>query len=244
MNVDQLAAFDLPEGAMQAIIENGYKLVDMNDGVSRMSGHDKGVGYKFLTIQERDEMKSREMGFDVPRKIPVIQWFKDRKTKPMEMIKELPEGLLRFNKLGECVGGRYKEAYDRFLEGQDAEGLSLNRWTDASDSDVFTLTNSGIHTVEQFAELKRERVQDLFGGYFNELWEKAVAFTQKDKVDDSKVAELVDTVVELRKQLAQMQAQIDGEPSGGDLISEVAEAEVKAKAKAKSKSKAKSKVKA
>ena len=236
MNLEQLQSFNLPAGAVEAIAKNGYKIVDMNDGVSRMSGHDKGVSYKFLNIPVRNEQKSKEAGFDIPDQIEHIQWFVSRRTQPIERVSELPEALLKFNNLGECVGGRYQQEYLRFKEGLSCEGLQLSRWPEASDSDVFSLASQGVFTVEQLASMKRDRVHDLFGGYFDELYEKALAYANKGE-DSSKTAEMAETIVELKKQLAKMEARISEQEAVSEKEEDITEVVAKAEKAVKKKGK-------
>tara|TARA_R110000868_G_scaffold40127_1_gene138942 strand:+ start:308 stop:1030 length:723 start_codon:yes stop_codon:yes gene_type:complete len=236
MDLNLLEHFNLPAEAMTELSKRGLKMVEV-DGVSSMSGHDNGVAYKFLTIQVEHKVKSDILGYKKSEPVEHIQWFIDRKNKPMERVKELPENLLRFNRLGECVGGKYQESYLRFKEGAATPGTPLDRWKEANDSDVYSLTNSGIFTVEQLAEHTKDRIQDLFGGAFNELWQKAVGEVKANK-DNSANEELLSQISELRQQLAVLTAkddEVEIEAADDNLESIIAAAEKKAAKKVKNK---------
>lgn len=195
--MDILDNFSLPPGAAEAIKAKGMTPREIDDGVSRfMSGHDKGVAYRFFIAPSYNKIKSQLARYEVFDNIEMIQWFVDRRTQPTEIVKFLPEELLEFDKDGECVGGDYAEAYMAFKEGKAAPGLALSKWGVLSEGEVASLVAAKIFTVEQFAAQDRKKIEGTYPSQFIEAYERANQYVngkerrETDRATVDKMAEL------------------------------------------------------
>lgn len=213
MDLNTLQHFNIPPEAMVEFSRRGLSFNEEN-GVASMSGTDGGIAYKFIVIQEEHAVQSEILGYKKAKAVECVQWFVDRKNRPVERIKELPESLLRFNKLGECVGGKYKDAYIRFKQGEATPGLSLKKWSECSDADLFTLEHAGIFSVEQLAENSAERIHELFGGALDDLHAAALGHVQASKHSDNSA--LLAEMENLKRQLAKLMADKQQDPE--DLV--------------------------
>lgn len=170
-----LDKFQLPEGVAEDIAKQGLREVELESGVSRlMSGSDGGVAYRFFLHTEYNKMKSDAAGYEVFDEKDAIQWLVDRRTKPVELVKFLPSELLSFNRHGELVGGRYKEAYERYLEGRAAPGIPLKSWGVLSDGEVASFEADGIFTVEQLAEQPDSKIEGVYPDSMVQAFHRAV----------------------------------------------------------------------
>ena len=169
--------FELPEGAAEDIAKQNLQAVQLQDGVTRfMSGHDGGVAYRFFEFSDYNIVKSKNLGYEVFEPVEMIEWLLDRKNKIPERVSRLPEALLRFNKYGECSGGRYKESYMRYKEGKGAIGTPVTKWGILSDCEAASLTAEGIYTVEQFADYPTDRIEGVYPQNFVDAHERAKQF--------------------------------------------------------------------
>ena len=195
----------MPEVAQEMILKNGVDAVSIGDGVTRlnMSGHDKGVAYRFFMYQMYNKPVSDEKGYEVFDEVEMIEWVVDRKNKPTEMVRLLPEELLRFNREKECVGGRYKDAYLSWKTGKTAVGTPLRKWGILTDGYVASLEADGIYTVEQFAAGDRARIAAKYPDPFLDAYDRAVQFLAAKDVRAS-TGELASKVQQLEKEKAEM----------------------------------------
>lgn len=169
--------FALPDVAVEAIKRQGLKEVQLDDGVNRlMSGHDKGVAYRFFISPVYNKTKSTVAGYEVFDDVEMIEWLIDRKNKPTELVRFLPPELLNFDRDGVCVGGRYKDSYLSFKTGRSTPGLPLAKWGQLSDGEVATLASMHIFTVEQLAEQPRGKFEGRMANEFVEAFDRAVQF--------------------------------------------------------------------
>lgn len=168
--------FILPGDANEALAKKNMQMMSVGDGVNRLvSGHDGGVAYSFFVHAEYNDKEAKKAGYEAHDEVEMIQWHKSRKQKPTERVSCLPTQLLEFNDEGKCIGGRYKESYDRFKTGQQAPGLPLDKWTvgDLSTGEVAALIKEGVYTVEQYAAMSEDRVVSKFPEKFIKAHERA-----------------------------------------------------------------------
>jgi hypothetical protein len=206
--------FILPEGAAEAIAKQNLQSVQIEDGVTRLSGHDKGMAFRFFIHPEYQEVESKKKGYEVYKEVEMIEWLVDKNTKPTERVNLLPDGLLAKDIRGNFVGGRYLEAYKRFKEGRKAPGLPLNKWGILSDSEVATLAHNNIFTVEQLAEQDRAVIASKFPQSYLEALDRAVTFVgSKQFVKDNeqnakKMAELEEQNKALLERLSALEGKV------------------------------------
>lgn len=208
-SMNLLDQFQFPAVAQEEFISKGLtaRMLSNSGGGQaisfEMSGHDKGIAYRFFLHKEKNQVKSDEFDLEINDEIEMIQWIKDKNFKPVERVRFLPPELLRFNKKGECVGGQYAEAYKAWKAGRASAGLMLSQWPRASIGQVGTLNSEGIFTVEQFAATPKDRIQGRFPEAFVELHKDAVQFVNSMKpIED--VKKYADQVLILSQEKAKM----------------------------------------
>jgi len=215
----------MPEEAREDISRLGVQAIAIGDGVSQimMAGHDRGVAYRFFMHPVYNKTKSDELGYEVFEEEEMIEWTIDRKNRPTEYVKFLPQALLQRNRDGEIIGGRYKDAYLAWKSGKSAPGTSLRKWGLLSDAQVASLEADGLFTVEQFSELDRARVTAKYPQEFVEAYERAGQFlaAQQVKASTGEMAERLKKVeeekVELLARLAKLEAAIEKPKSAFNL---------------------------
>lgn len=220
MNDSFLSQFRFPPEAMEDFINKGLtqKILDSGHGGTassfEMSGHDKGISYRFFLTPVKMEAASEEFDMELNKEVEMIEWNVTKKHRPVERVHMLPDQLLKFRKEKcpngtmltkfplECVGGALKEAYMRFREGKGALGLPLSQWNKCNQAQAATLVSEGIHTVEQLAARPRDSL-DRFPNEFKKLFEEAVHWVnaQTPMVDIQKNAE---AMMELKQILARL----------------------------------------
>ena len=183
-----------------------------------LSGHDRGLGYRFFILAEKNLMKSEAADMEINDEVEMVEWYKSKKEKPVERVRFLPQQLLKFNKAGEVTGGLYKENYLRWKQGLGTEGLPLARWERATVGQVKTLESEGIFTVQQLAATDRQRVEGRFPKELVKLFHDAVHFVNAQapmenikghteevlslKQENSKLKDALTTLTEKVEQLA------------------------------------------
>ena len=194
----------MPEAAQQDIIKNGVQSVSIGDGVNRlqMSGHDRGIAYRFENVLEYSPSKSETAGYEVFDELEVCMRFVDRKNIVPMPVCMAPRELLAFNRAGECIGGRYKESYLTWKSGKNAPGTSLRKWEVMSNADVASLEADGIYTVEQFAEWARDRITSRYPQSFVEAHTRAQQWVAGKEIR-VKAGEQAELVKKLEASLAQ-----------------------------------------
>lgn len=198
MNIDN---YLLPDGASEALRKQNRFVEDLGDGISRMSGHDRGVPFRFWIETVKNEEKSKAARIPMYDEIEMIEWTSDRYNKPTERVKFLPDGLLTFDVDGECVGGRYQESFLRFKKGMKAPGLPLSKWGEMSDSEVATLADAGVYSVEQLAAMPRDKITSRYPQRFVDIFESAIQWVN-GKQHRYQVEEQADEILELRQAIA------------------------------------------
>lgn len=186
--------FPLPEVAAEALKKRNLQTTSIGDGITRISGHDGGVGFRFFIHPVYNKQKSEKAKYEVFDEHIMIEWLKDRYMHPTEQVRFLPEELLSFDQEGVCVGGMFKEAFDRFKNGQTAPGMPLTRWGVLSDGECATLAAMGIFSVEQFAAQPRNRIAKLPADPFVNAFERAILYMNgRDQrlVNEKQTAEML-----------------------------------------------------
>lgn len=211
-NLDLLNQFDFPQVAREDFISKGLigRSVDRNVTDFQMAGYDKGVSYRFFVTPVKNEVKSEECDMEINDEVKMIEWFVNRKNKITERVRFLPPQLLKFNKLGECTGGAYKEAYLRFEAGLGVEGLPISRWEKASVAQVATLNSEGIHTVEQFAAMPRDRVEGRFPKELVKLFHEAVQFVNRNSPVMQDMEKHAAEILALKQENAKLHTVVEG----------------------------------
>lgn len=204
-----LDQFQFPPDAIDGLMQANLQQVSVGSGASRfMSGHDKGVAYRFFTKPVYNETKSKLCGYEKFDEIEMIEWLTDKYNHPTEQVRFLPEELLHTDTLTGEVRGRYSESYKRYKEGKAAPGTPLEKWGVFSDGEVATLAMNGIFSVEQFAALSKDRIASKFPTNFVDAHERAIQFTngKSNKVEADKQAA---QMLELERKNAKLEAELE-----------------------------------
>ena len=221
-----LENFNLPGNANALLKSKSLQVVDLGDGNTRiMSGHDKsGVPYRFFMHLEKNEARSKKLGYTDFDQIPMVEWHPDSWNKPTERVKELPEALLVITDDGE-VYGQFAESYVRFRDGLEAKGLPLNRWQEVSDIEIATLATMRIYTVEQLAASPRSKF-DPMPERFKQIFEAAIQHTNGYNVREqnremaNKVLALEAEKTRMADDMALMKEQMEKLSSGKIVVAE------------------------
>lgn len=190
-----------------------------------MSGHDKGIAYRFFLTPVRSGVKSEEFDMEINDEIECIEWHVSRDFKPVERVTMIGDALLKFAKVKkvdnngrtqmvlkkplECVGGSFKEAYLAFKKGLSAAGLPLQRWDRLTLAQISSLNSLNIFTVQQFAAMPTERINDgRFPPDLIEAFHQAVQWVngQKPMQDVQAYAE---KVLLMKQELTKQQEEIN-----------------------------------
>lgn len=208
--------FVLPGVAHDALAKMGVRATEIESGVSRfISGHDKGVAYRFFVHTEYNATKSKAARYEVFDTEEMIEWLTDSKCKPTERIRMLPPELLSIDPFTGEAGGRYAESYERFKKGMSAPGTSLGKWGVLSDAEIATLNANNVFSVEQFAAMPRAKIEGKFPQEFKEYFERAVQFVNGKEgrfETDKQAAEIMSLQAEKDKQarmIEELQAQVN-----------------------------------
>lgn len=202
-----LNGFVLPDGAREDIIKSGAQMRNIDEGLGVMSGHDRGVAYRFFRHSQKNEAKSKAAKVLINDTEHMIEWNKGKRSKPTEKVRFLPPELLFVDEDGE-VSGVMAESFRRYLAGISAPGLSLARWGALDDSQVAMLTSSGIFSVEQFAAQPRNKVQGKFPVEIVEKFEEAIQFVN-GQAGRFETEALAKQNVELQAQIAKRDAEFE-----------------------------------
>lgn len=202
--------YDIPDIARKQLKQQNLKEAvlasDHEGGVSRfMSGHDAGIPYRFFKHTEFNELKSKLVKYKVFDEILMIEWLVDDRVKPTARVTELPIELLEFETdieytdikdrhgnviktdlVGrvvylEAIGGKYLSAFQRFQEGLEAPGMPLSKWGVLADHEVASLAADGVHSIEQFASISRNRVASRYSPSIIKAFEQAVYEAQANQ---------------------------------------------------------------
>lgn len=209
LNNSVLDQFQFPADAIEGLQAANLKQVDLGRGASRfMSGHDKGVAFRFFTKPLYNATASKLAGYEKFDEVEMIEWMTDKYCHPTERVKFLPEALLHIDPLTGEARGRYAEAYKRYKEGKAAPGTPLEMWGVFSQGEVATLAMNSIFTVEQYAALPRDRVKGKFPPNFVEAWERAAQFVagKENRIDaDRQAAQML----EISRENAQLKSRLE-----------------------------------
>jgi len=176
-NID-LSGYDIPANVLNAgAVEDVAKMQFQKDanGVSTMSGFDKGISYRFVNIQVVNEKLSDAANMEIFEDEESIEFTVDKKTKPVYAIKYLSPDRLKFSRnMDRVIGGAYFENYNRWKGGLDAPGLSLEKWDVVNMAMVKTFNSQGIFSVEQLASRPNDSIVGVFPAPFIEAYRKAI----------------------------------------------------------------------
>lgn len=219
-----LDQFPIPEVALEGMKSAGFRSQNLEDGVDIFLAHDKGISYRFFNHADYDKEASKKLKYEKFRNIAMIEWFVDKKTKPTERVNQLPRELLSFDEEGNCIGGKYKDAYEAFLKGLNAPGLPLSKWGVLDDAECATLAAAGVFSVEQLAALPRTRVEGKYPQEIVEAFERSIQYvngksarTENEKRDEEILklkAESDAKDAAIKELQAQMAALMSGEEIG------------------------------
>jgi len=211
----------MPEVAQEEIVKAGVNAVSIGDGVNRLAiaGHDKGIAFFFKADQVYNPAKSEEAGYEVFDTIEQVYQIIDRKNIATTPINILPKAFLSFNRAGDCIGGKWKEAYSNWKAGKDQPGFALRKWDVLPDSMIASLEAEGIFTIEQFAAYPRDRFaarfpQDFIDAHVRaqqwvggkEMREKTSENLARMKELEEKLAVQVKEKTDLAERLAKLEA--------------------------------------
>lgn len=207
----------MPPEAREDISRFGVESVTIGDGVSQimMAGHDRGIAFRFFMHPVYNKFKSDELGYEVFEEEEMIEWTVDRKNRPTEYVKFLPQALIQRNRDGEVIGGRYKDSYLSWKSGKNSPGTALRKWGMLSDAMVASLEAEGLFTVEQFSELDRSRVTSKYPQEFIDAYDRAGQFlaAQQVKASTGEMADRPKKVeeekAELLERLARLEAAVE-----------------------------------
>lgn len=222
-----LEQFALPEVALEHMKRNGYSrnpnINTGQQGVDVMMAHDKGVAYRFFTHAEYDPVASRKLNYEKFNEQTLIEFVIDKDNKPCFRLKDLPEELINFEKiyievptsdgkgvkdketLGDCIGGLYKDSFERFKAGLTAPGLPLSKWGVMADAECATFAMAGVFSVEQLAAMPRSKVTSKYPPQFTEYYERAIQFVN-GKIARQDVEKHADKILALESEKEAMAA--------------------------------------
>jgi hypothetical protein len=211
--------FELPSnieeaGARETVNKLQFKSIEQ--GVNVMSGHDKGVAYRFFTTEEFDGGNS-DSNIEAECVLPLynehdaVEFLFSRKRRPVQFVKHLSRERIRFGADGEVIGGTMAEDYKRWKAGSGPQGTPLELWKEIGPGTLKTLQSQNIFTVEQFASMPREKVQDIFPKSIQVIFEHLVDYISgKEAAEVS--AEYEEKVAQLEAQIAELQASKESVP--------------------------------
>lgn len=220
MDSNFLDQFPLPEVASQQLRQQNRRANSLGDGVVDFAGHDQGVAYRFFNETEYRKEQSKILGYEKFENVEMIEWLIDRRNKPTEQVRFLPEELIRFDRDGEVVGGKYFESYKRFKDGLSAPGLLISKWGGLADTEVMTLAAYGIFSVEQFAAMPRGKIDGKFPIEILEAFERAIQYVNgKDARYESeqtagKMLELAQANSKLESEMAELRKELLAKTKG------------------------------
>jgi hypothetical protein len=209
LNNPLLDQFQFPPEAVQDLQMQNLQQIPIGSGASRfMSGHDKGVAYRFFTKPLYNEVASKLAHYEKFDEVEMIEWLTDKFNHPTEQVRFLPEDLLHVDNLTGEIRGTYAEAYRRYKEGKAAPGTPLEKWGVFNDGEIATLSMNGIFSVEQYAALPRDRVAGKFPQAFVDAWERAAQFVngKQNRMAADKQAE---EMLELSRENAKLKAEFE-----------------------------------
>lgn len=223
MDINQITSIaHLPFGTEAIVAEGmkGLKASQLQDGVSHlMSGHDGGLPYRFFEKATKNELKSEIAGYDVFDVDEVCEWTIDKRNKPCELLRELPEQLIKFSRERrdpktdavieprKPIGGLYFDAYQRWKQNKETPGLPLSRWGYLDVGEVATLNAEGIFTVEQLAVVGDHKMA-IFPNQYREYQKKAQQF-ENAKDGHKAASEAATKMLEMQKQIDALTAQLN-----------------------------------
>jgi len=209
-----LDQFALPDVAVKALKAQNIREDVLEDGVSRfVSGHDKGLAYRFFVHTVYNPSKSKAAHYEVYDEIEMVEWLGvDRYSKPSERIRLLPPELLSIDEQTGEVSGRFADSYERFKKGLAAPGTSLSKWGVLSDGEIATLAHNGIFSVEQLASQSRDKIKSKFPADYVEYLDRAIQFVNGKEnryaadAQAKEIMELAERNAKLEQRLADLEA--------------------------------------
>lgn len=160
--------------------------------VEAVFGNDGAIAYEFATLAQRNEAKSKALGFDHFDLIEVIHFYPDRYTKTCAPVTDEHRR-------------RYPEAYRRFKEGLGSRGTKIRDWAFLNDAEQATLIAAGIHTVEQLAEVSGERLATM--PQKAPEWIERAQMHVKSQAAHLEVKDYAQAIAEMNAKLAELAAE-------------------------------------
>lgn len=190
----------------------------------QMSGHDKGVAFRFFVAPVRNEVKSEEFDMEINDEIEMIEWNVSKGHRPTERVTMVGDALLKFAKtktIGpdgrpkmvlrqplECTGGAFKEAYLLFREGKSSPGLPLGRWEKCSLAQVSSFASIGIFSVQQLAAMPRDRVEGRLPSDLVSLFNQAIQWVNAQSPMEN-VQKYADQILDLKQAMSKKDAEFE-----------------------------------
>lgn len=202
MSVDLTSQFVFPKDALSDFADRGGpKLRQSNVGGVGVQQYeigefDKGIPYEFFVHQSKNQVQSEQFDIELNDDVEMVRWIvKPRELEPTCRLTDLPQELLKFRRVFshknadginvmkwfrdengdlECTGGKWKDAYMRWKNGQRAPGLPLSKWDKISPSEMKTLASEGFFSVEQLASTPEDRIVSRFPKRYHEIYRDAV----------------------------------------------------------------------
>lgn len=199
--------FVLPDGAREDLLQSGFRMQPIGQGIEVMSGHDRGVAYSFFTLLERNEKRSKIAKIPQFDKIHMVMWHKSKRYKPTEQVRFLSPELLSIDEDGNATGSM-APAWERYIKGLQAPGTPLTRWSEVDDTQIATLAATGVFSVEQFAAIPANVIRGKYTQDLIEKWDLAVEFVNGQK-GRFEVEEIAKKAVDLETRLAKKDQAIE-----------------------------------
>lgn len=183
-----------PEGF---IIPTNYNGVDMSQSAGRAyTGMANGQPFRFFTQEEYNALKSEQLGYEVKETTEFCEFLVDAKNKycpriDRHLFTQHPEILAE---------------YQRWKEGKKSNITDIKDWGVLSHGEIGQLIVAGFYTVEQLADANDEKAM-MIGTNYKDLMNKAklhVEAKNRSAKKDSSESE----ALELKKALAEKDAQI------------------------------------
>ena len=169
--------------------------VQVGDGVTSYSGHDRGLPFFFFEGEIKNELQSKLAGSDIYEPVDMIEYRIDKFTKHHEIVTE-------------AIINKYPVEWDRYKKGLEAPGTPLLRWGKCSKAQLRTLNAANIFSVEQLASTPKTKLAGKFPKDIQDLQEQAIHFTNAAE-GRSEIKDFASKLAESEKEKSIMQAQMN-----------------------------------
>lgn len=176
-----LEKFPLPAAAVDDLSRHpAAHMRNLQHGVDVMMGHESGLPFVIEVHAELNQRETQLAKQNRYRNVEVFKWLKSKLMKPVARVIDIID---IDKETGLAVSGdhRYVEAYNRWKTNTKTPGTSLHKWDVLDEASLATLVDSGVFTVEQFAEMPRQRVESKFPPNIVEFYDQAIFFLNAKK---------------------------------------------------------------